>query len=74
MHVAHSVFKNTIITLLDILGKTKDVLSARRDLQKLGIRPQLHPQERSNGKYYLPPASFTLTLEKKKHSAGSYVG
>jgi hypothetical protein len=71
MHVAQSVFKNTIVTLLDILGKTKDVLSARRDLQKLGIRPQLHPQERLNGKYYLQPTRFTLTLEKKKYSAGS---
>ena len=66
MHVAKGVFESTIGTLLDIPGKTKDGLSARRDLQKLGIRPQLHPQERPNGKYYLPPASFTLTLEEKK--------
>jgi hypothetical protein len=44
MHIAKSVFGSTINTLLDISGKTKDGLSARKDLQKLGIRPQLHPK------------------------------
>jgi hypothetical protein len=66
MHVAKGVFKSTTDTLLDIPGKTKDRLSTCKDLQKLGIRPQLHPQERPNGKCYLPLASFTLTLEEKR--------
>jgi hypothetical protein len=52
--------------LVYIRGKTNDGLSACKDLQKLGIRSQLHPQERLNGKYYLPSARFTLTHEEKK--------
>jgi hypothetical protein len=43
MHVKKSVFKSTIDLLLDIPGKTKDGLSARKDLQVLEIREELHP-------------------------------
>jgi hypothetical protein len=57
MPVTKGVFKSTIGLLLDIAGKTKDVLNARKDLQVLGIREELHPQERPNGNVYLPPAS-----------------
>jgi hypothetical protein len=59
MHVAKGVFESTIDTLLDIPGKPKDGLRALKDLQKLGMRPQLHPKERPNGKYYLPPLAIT---------------
>jgi hypothetical protein len=38
MHVEKDVFESTISVLLDIPGKTKDGLSARKDLQTLGIR------------------------------------
>jgi hypothetical protein len=38
MHVEKDVFESTISLLLDIPGKTKDGLSARKDLQTLGIR------------------------------------
>jgi hypothetical protein len=65
MHVAKDVFKNTVGILLDIPSKTKDGLRAHKDLQKFGIRPQVHPEERPNGKYYLPPANYNLTLEEK---------
>jgi hypothetical protein len=51
---------------LGILDKTKDGPSAHQDLQKLGIKPQLHPRERPNVEYYLPPASIILTHEVKK--------
>jgi hypothetical protein len=44
----------------------KDGLNAREDLQALGIREELHPQEGPNGKVYLPPASYTLTNEEKR--------
>jgi hypothetical protein len=60
------VFKSTIGLLLNIPSKTKDVLSARKDLQALEIREELHTQERSNRKAYLPPASYTLTTEEKR--------
>jgi hypothetical protein len=53
MHTSKGVFESTIDTLLDILGKKNGGLSARKELQKLGIRPQLRPQESPNEKYYL---------------------
>jgi hypothetical protein len=66
MHVEKGVFKSTIGLLLDILDKTKDGLSACKDHQALEIREELCPQERVNGKAYLPPASYTLTIEEKR--------
>jgi hypothetical protein len=66
MHVTKGVFESTISLLLDITGKTKDGLNTRKDLQALGIREELHPQERLNGKVYLPPASYTLTNKEKR--------
>jgi hypothetical protein len=66
MHVEKGVFESTINLLLDIPSKTKDGLSARKDLQVLEIREELHPQERLNGKAYLPPASYTLLTEGKR--------
>jgi hypothetical protein len=65
MHVTKGVFEGTTSLLLDIAGKMKDGLSARKDLQVLGIREELHPQERLNGKFYVPSASYTLTNEEK---------
>jgi hypothetical protein len=50
---------------LDIPSKTKDGLIARKDLQSLEIREELHPQERPNRRAYLPSSSYTLTTEEK---------
>jgi hypothetical protein len=61
MHVEKGAFESTIGLLLDIPSKIKDGLSSHNDLQALEIREELHPQERPNGKAYLPPASYTLT-------------
>jgi hypothetical protein len=66
LHVEKGVFESTISLLFDIPSKTKDELGNRKDLQALGVREELHPQERPNGKAYLPPASYTLTTEEKK--------
>jgi hypothetical protein len=66
MHVTKGVFESTIGLLLDIPGKMKDGLNTRKDLQVLGIREELHPQERLNGKVYLSTASYTLTNEEKR--------
>jgi hypothetical protein len=66
MHVTNDVFESTIGLLLDIPGKTKDGLNARKDLQILGIREDLHPQERPNVKVYLPPVSYSLTNKGEK--------
>ena len=66
MHVAKGVHDSTHGLFMDVPGKCKDGLKARRDLEALGIRPELHPQERANGKVFLPPASYTLTVEEKR--------
>jgi hypothetical protein len=65
MHIEKGVFESTISLLLDIPCKTNDGLSARKNLQALEIREELHPQERLNRRAYLPPASHTLTTEEK---------
>jgi hypothetical protein len=65
MHIGKGVFDSTCGILLDLARKTKDGLNARRDLVDLNIRPELHPIEKANGKYYLPPAAYTLTREEK---------
>jgi hypothetical protein len=66
MHVENSVVESTIGLLLDIPSKIKDGLSARKDLQALEIREDVHPQERLNKKAYFSPASYTLTIEEKR--------
>ena len=65
MHVGKGVFDSTTHLVLDKHGKTMDGLSARRDLEHLNIRPQLHPIETTNGKFYLSAASYNLTREEK---------
>jgi hypothetical protein len=62
MHVEKGAFDISISLLLDIPSKTKDGLSAYKDLQALEIREELHPQEKA----YLPLASYTLTIEEKR--------
>jgi hypothetical protein len=57
MHVTKGVIESIIGLLLNIPGKMKDGLNVRKDLQALGIRVDVQPQERPNGKVYLPPAS-----------------
>jgi hypothetical protein len=66
MHIEKGIFESTIGLLLDIQNKTKDGLSAHKDLQALEIREELHPQERPNRKTYLPQTSYTLTTEEQR--------
>jgi hypothetical protein len=66
MHVTKNVFDNIIGTLLDMPRKMKDGLKSRNDLEQFGLRLELHPILRLNGKYYLPLASYSLTVEEKK--------
>ncbi|XP_075099537.1 uncharacterized protein LOC142176307 [Nicotiana tabacum] len=64
MHIEKNVCDNIIGTLLDMEGKTKDNLNARRDLKEMGIRRDLHPTQR-DGKWYYPAACYTLSPEEK---------
>ncbi|KAA0035796.1 transposase [Cucumis melo var. makuwa] len=52
-------------TLLDIPGKSKDGLNARRDLVDLKLRPELASIS-SEKKIFIPPACYTLTKEEKR--------
>jgi hypothetical protein len=66
LSVEKVVFNSTIGLLFDIQSKTKAGLYAHKDLQALEITAELHPQERQNGKAYLPLASHTHTTEEKR--------
>jgi hypothetical protein len=66
MHVTKNVFDSIIGTLLDMPRKTKDRLKSHMDLVQFELRPELHPILRPNGKYFLPPARYTLAVEEKK--------
>ncbi|KAL0553624.1 hypothetical protein IC582_007524 [Cucumis melo] len=56
---------NILGTLLDIPGKSKDGLNARRDLVDLKLRPELAPIS-SEKKIFIPPVCYTLTKEEKR--------
>jgi hypothetical protein len=70
MYVTKNVFDNIIGTLVDMPRKMKDELKSRINLVQFGLRPELHPKLRPNGKHYLP----SLTVEEKKHSVSACVG
>jgi hypothetical protein len=74
MHVTKNVFNNIIGTLLDISRKTKDILKSRNDLVQFSLRSELHPMLIANVKHYLSLASYSLTVEEKKHSVSACVG
>ncbi|XP_062079416.1 uncharacterized protein LOC133783815 [Humulus lupulus] len=64
MHIEKNVCESIINTLLNVAGKTKDGIKARLDLQDMGIRSGLHPQEQGT-RNYLPPAIHTLSKDEK---------
>ena len=64
MHVERNVAASLIATLLHC-GKSKDGLNARKDLELLGIRKDLHPQPLGK-RTYLPPAPWSLSSKEKK--------
>jgi hypothetical protein len=65
MHIEKNVCESLVGTLLNISGKSKDGLKARRDLQQMGIRANLMPKV-SGDKTTLPAACYTLSKEEKK--------
>ncbi|WOG83043.1 hypothetical protein DCAR_0102217 [Daucus carota subsp. sativus] len=64
MHIEKNVCESIIGTLLNIPGKTKDGMKARLDLQQMGVRAELAPQQKGK-RTYLPPACFTLSRKEK---------
>ncbi|XP_021775400.1 uncharacterized protein LOC110739246 [Chenopodium quinoa] len=66
MHIEKNVFDSVIGTLLDIPQKTKDHKSARRDLVKLNLMPELQPRELEDGGEEFPRSCFWMSLEQKR--------
>ncbi|XP_057756273.1 uncharacterized protein LOC130975498 [Arachis stenosperma] len=61
MHIEKNVCDNVVFTILNDSSKSKDNLKARRDLQCMGIRPELWPGE--GGKY--PSAIFAMSNSQR---------
>ncbi|KAL4561270.1 hypothetical protein LXL04_033434 [Taraxacum kok-saghyz] len=77
MHIEKNVCESLIGLLLNI--KSKDGLSVRKDMVKMGIRPELAPIEKDKKRTYLPPACYTLVqimrqgrLSPKTHTMLTY--
>ncbi|XP_074299043.1 uncharacterized protein LOC141630060 [Silene latifolia] len=64
MHVEKNVAESLIGTLLNIPGKTKDGYKARKDIEEMGTRNELAPQENEK-RVSLPPACYTLSKIEK---------
>ncbi|GKC71406.1 hypothetical protein Tco_1117289 [Tanacetum coccineum] len=65
MHIEKNVCESLLGLLLNIPGKTKDGVNARRDMVEMGIRKELAPQDTNGTKMYLPPAFYTLSKAEK---------
>ncbi|WMV56116.1 hypothetical protein MTR67_049501 [Solanum verrucosum] len=67
MHIEKNICDSLLGTLLDILGKSKDHVNSRYDLQEMGIRKELHPRkDNTNGKAHLAKSCFTMKPEEKR--------
>ncbi|KAG7572280.1 Transposase Tnp1/En/Spm-like [Arabidopsis suecica] len=64
MHVERNVVASIVSTLLNC-GKSKDGLNARKDLEELGIRKELHPKTKGK-RTYLLAAMWSLSKTEKK--------
>ena len=64
--IEKNVFESVIGTLLNIQGKSKDDLKARKDLIQMGIRTELGPMKKGT-RTYLLPAAYTLSRKEKKY-------
>ncbi|KAL0316474.1 UNVERIFIED_CONTAM: hypothetical protein Sradi_5525600 [Sesamum radiatum] len=64
MHIEKNVFDNIFNTVMDIKGKSKDNLNARKDLKNICNRSELEVGERIPNA--MPKAAYTLTKEQKK--------
>ena len=61
MHIEKNVCDSVAGALLNIVGKTKDHLNGRLDLQDLGTRNELYPRQLEDNKKYLPAACFSMS-------------
>lgn len=67
MHIEKNVCDNVIGTLLDIPGKTKDHMKARKDLKDLNMMPELQPKRSEDGQCIeIAKSRFWMTKEEKR--------
>ena len=66
MHQERNVAESIISMCLNIKGKTKDNINARKDLANLCDRPSLEVKLNPNGKERTPRAPYCLKLEERK--------
>ena len=66
MHVENNICDSILAILLNLPSTKKDGIKSRKDFVQLGIRPELHPQEREDEKLYLQPASYNLTTKETR--------
>lgn len=64
MHIEKNVCDNLLGTLLN-MDKSRDDENVRRAMQQLGVRSHLWLQPRPNKDPYLPPASYSMSIEEK---------
>lgn len=65
IHIEKNICDNLVGTLLNIAGKTKDIVKARLDLEDLNIKKELH-RKREGNKLLKPHASYTLNLNERR--------
>lgn len=65
IHIEKNICESLIGTLLNIEGKTKDMLKARLDLVDLNIKKDLHPIKDDKGRILLPPSRPSLSDSEK---------
>jgi hypothetical protein len=58
MHIIKNICESLVGTLLNIQGKIKDGVNARKYIISMGIRSNLAPQKHKK-RNYLPPACYT---------------
>ena len=66
MHIEKNMCDIILGTLLNIEGKTKDTLKARKDLEDMNIRKELHLIKRSDGKYVMLETCYTLSKVERQ--------
>ncbi|KAL9250262.1 hypothetical protein AKJ16_DCAP09849 [Drosera capensis] len=68
VHIEKNVFDNVANTVMDVIGKRKDNVSARRDLKMYCNRRSLNLKEEKCGattKLIMPKALYVLTKEER---------
>src|SRR5438132_3158991 len=65
MDIEKNVCDSVLGLLLNMKDKTKDGVNMRLDMVDMGIRPELAPLVRPNGKTYCPLACYTLSKAEK---------